>query len=61
MEFTARIVARFAGPGARAFDVPPWKLVVEGETEGPAMVLMSQQYLNGPISGYCERWRLEAE
>ncbi len=40
---------------ARAFDVPPYKLAIEGETEGPAMVQQSQGYLNGPISGYCER------
>lgn len=40
---------------ARAFDVPPYKLAIEGENEGPAMVQMGQQYLNGPISGYCER------
>jgi len=39
---------------ARAFDVPPYKLAIEGESEGPAMVQMGQQYLNGPISGYCE-------
>lgn len=42
---------------ARAFDVPPYKLAIEGEAEGPAMVQMGQQYLNGPISGYCERWK----
>ena len=35
---------------ARAFDVPPHKLAIEGETEGPAMVQMGQEYLNGPIS-----------
>ena len=46
---------------ARAFDVPPYKLAIEGETEGPAMVQMGQQYLNGPISGYCERWTAKAE
>ena len=46
---------------ARAFDVPPYKLAIEGETEGPAMVQMGQQYLNGPISGYCERWKAKAE
>ena len=32
-----------------------------GATEGPAMVQMGQQYLNGPISGYCERWKAKAE
>lgn len=42
---------------ARAFDVPPYKLAIEGEAEGAAMVQMGQQYLNGPISGYCERWK----
>ena len=46
---------------ARAFDVPPYKLAIEGETEGPAMVQMGQQYLNGPISGYCERWTAKCE
>ena len=46
---------------ARAFDVPPYKLAIEGETEGPAMVQMGQRYLNGPISGYCERWKAKAE
>jgi HK97 family phage portal protein len=40
---------------ARAFDVPPYKLAIEGESQGPAMVQQSQGYLNGPISGYCER------
>jgi HK97 family phage portal protein len=46
---------------ARAFDVPPYKLALEGENEGPAMVQMGQQYLNGPISGYCERWKAKGE
>ena len=46
---------------ARAFDVPPYKLAIEGENEGPAMVQMGQQYLNGPISGYCERWKAKGE
>jgi HK97 family phage portal protein len=46
---------------ARAFDVPPYKLFIEGETEGPAMVQMAQQYLNGPISTYCERWKAKGE
>ena len=46
---------------ARAFDVPPYKLAIEGESEGPAMVQMGQQYLNGPISGYCERWKAKGE
>lgn len=46
---------------ARAFDVPPYKLAIEGENEGPAMVQMGQQYLNGPISSYCERWKVKAE
>ena len=41
--------------------MPPYKLAIEGETEGPAMGLMGQQYLNGPISGYCERWKAKAE
>jgi len=46
---------------ARAFDVPPYKLAIEGETEGPAMVQQSQGYLNGPISGYCERITAKVE
>jgi HK97 family phage portal protein len=46
---------------ARAFSVPPYKLAIEGEAEGPAMVQMGQQYLNGPISGYCERWKAKGE
>ena len=46
---------------ARAFDVPPYKLAIEGESEGPAMVQMGQEYLNGPISGYCERWKARGE
>ena len=33
---------------ARAFDVPPYKLAIEGESEGPAMVQMGQQYLERP-------------
>jgi HK97 family phage portal protein len=46
---------------ARAFGVPPYKLAIEGETEGPAMVQMGQEYLNGPISGYCDRWKSKGE
>jgi HK97 family phage portal protein len=46
---------------ARAFDVPPHRLAIEGETEGPAMVQAAQGYLNGPISGYCERWKARLE
>lgn len=46
---------------ARAFGVPPYKIAIEGETEGPAMVQMGQQYLNGPISGYCGRWTAKLE
>jgi hypothetical protein len=30
---------------ARAFDVPPYKLAIEGEAEGPAMVQMGQELL----------------
>jgi HK97 family phage portal protein len=36
---------------ARAFDVPPYKLAIGGETEGPAMVQMGQQHFDSPISG----------
>jgi HK97 family phage portal protein len=45
----------------RAFDVPPYKLAIEGENEGPAMVQMGQEYLNGPVSGHCERWKAKCE
>jgi len=45
----------------RAFDVPPYKLAIEGESEGPAMVQMGQEYLNGPVSGHCERWKATGE
>jgi len=37
---------------ARAFDVPPYELAIEGENEGFAMVQIGQHYLNGPISFY---------
>lgn len=47
--------------GARAFDVLPYKLAINGETEGPAMVQMVHRYMNGPISLYCERWRARGE
>jgi HK97 family phage portal protein len=46
---------------ARAFDVPPYKLAIEVQNEGPVMAQMGQQYLNGPISGYCERWKVNGE
>jgi HK97 family phage portal protein len=46
---------------ARAFDVPPYRLAIEGDAQGPAMVQAEQQYLNGPISGYCERWKAKGE
>jgi len=46
---------------ARAFNYPPYKLALEGATEGPAMVQMGQQYLNGAISGYCERIKAKIE
>lgn len=45
----------------RAFDMPPHKLAIEGEGEGPAMVQQTQAYLNGPISSYCERWKSRVE
>jgi len=45
----------------RAFNVPPYKIAIEGESEGPAMVQMGQEYLNGPISGHCERWKATGE
>jgi len=48
---------------ALAFDVPPYKLAIEAEAEaeGPTMVQIGQQYLNGPISGYCERCKARDE
>jgi len=46
---------------ARTFDVPAYKLAIEGENEGPAMVQMGQQYLNGRIRGYCERWKAKGQ
>ena len=46
---------------ARAFDVPPYKLAIEGESEGPAMVQQAQGYLNGPITSYCARWTTKLE
>lgn len=46
---------------ARAFNMPAYKLAIEGESEGPAMVQAAQEYLNGPISGYCKRWKAKGE
>jgi HK97 family phage portal protein len=46
---------------ARAFGVPPYKLGIEGDSTGPSMVQQGQEYLNGPISGYCERWKAKGE
>ena len=46
---------------ARAFQLPPYKLGILGESEGSAMIQQSQGYLNGPISGYCERWKAKLE
>jgi len=46
---------------ARAFDVPPYKLAIEGENEGPDMVQMGQQYLYGPITLYCEQSKAKGE
>jgi HK97 family phage portal protein len=46
---------------ARAFNFPPYRLALEGEAEGTAMVQQAQNYLNGPISGYCERWKAKGE
>jgi HK97 family phage portal protein len=46
---------------ARAFNVPPYKLAIEGESEGSAMVQQAQGYLNGPITSYCGRWTAKLE
>ena len=46
---------------ARAFQIPPYKLGVEDSGSGPSMVQQAQEYLNGPISGYCERWKAKLE
>ena len=46
---------------ARAFNFPTYRLALEGEAEGTAMVQQAQNYLNGPISGYCERWKAKFE
>lgn len=46
---------------ARAFNFPPYRLALEGEAEGTAMVQQAQNYLNGPVSGYCERWKAKGE
>ena len=46
---------------ARVFGIPPYKLGIMGADSGPSMVQQGQEYLNGPISGYCERWKLKLE
>ena len=46
---------------ARVFNLPGYKLGIQGADSGPSMVQMSQEYLNGPISGYCERWKAKLE
>ena len=46
---------------ARVFQLPPYKLGIMGSDSGPSMVQQGQEYLNGPISGYCERWKAKLE
>lgn len=46
---------------ARVFQVPPYKMGIQGADSGPSMVQQGQEYLNGPISGYCERWKARLE
>ena len=46
---------------ARVFNVPGYKLGIMGADSGPSMVQQGQDYLNGPISGYCERWKAKLE
>lgn len=46
---------------ARVFGLPPYKLGIQGTDSGPSMVQQGQEYLNGPVSGYCERWKAKIE
>jgi phage portal protein BeeE len=46
---------------ARVFNLPPYKLGIQGADSGPSMVQQGQEYLNGPVSGYCERWKAKLE
>lgn len=46
---------------ARVFGLPPYKLGIQGTDSGPSMVQQGQEYLNGPVSGYCERWKAKLE
>jgi HK97 family phage portal protein len=46
---------------ARVFNLPPYKLGIQGADSGPSLVQQGQEYLNGPISGYCERWKAKLE
>ena len=46
---------------ARLFNVPAYKLNILGGDTGPSIVQQGQDYLNGPISGYCERWKAKLE
>jgi HK97 family phage portal protein len=45
----------------RIFNLPPHKLGIEGVDSGPSLVQQDQEYLNGPISGYCERFKAKFE
>jgi HK97 family phage portal protein len=46
---------------ARVFGLPPYKLGIMGADSGPSLVQQGQEYLNGPMSGYCERWKASLE
>lgn len=46
---------------ARVFQIPPYKLGVAGAEAGSTLIQQGQEYLNGPISGYCERWKAKME
>jgi HK97 family phage portal protein len=46
---------------ARVFGIPPYKLGILGADSGPSLVQQGQEYLNGPMSGYCERWTAKLE
>jgi HK97 family phage portal protein len=46
---------------ARVFGIPPYKLGIIGADSGPSLVQQGQEYLNGTMSGYCERWKAKLE
>jgi len=46
---------------ARVFSIPPYKLGILGADSGPSLVQQGQEYLNGAMSGYCERWKAQLQ